>query len=856
MMREYGLARMRAGFAVGLLAATFLAGAAVSLPVPALAQGAARHFAIPPQSLDGAMAAFSRATRIQVLTRGATTRGVRSPGASGNLTPQQALQGILAGTGLVAQFAGGNTVTVIDPRQGAESGGVPVDGDVVQLETIDVTSSGTARRAADRPYETPGSGAYISNEQIERFGVATAGDIFKSTSGVMASGNHSGGASVDVNIRGMQGQSRVKVAIDGTQQSSTTWRGYLGVDERVYIDPDLIGGVSIEKGPTGGAEGAGTTGGVVSVRTLNAEDIVREGESYGFRVKASTGDNAISPPPSGAYVQRTDAPDFFDFENGSVSVAGGVVTENFDFVAAVARRKTGNYFAGERNPNALDGKRPNTGPGEEVFNTSEDSFSALAKATLRFGDDHTLKVGYTRFESNFGEAMGTLLFNNPNYYRQIGLSKVETDTFTANYRYAPQSDLIDFRANAWATRVDQNTRIAQSVPPDLARYGFIPADDPRLSEVWTYGADASNTSRVNTAFGDLVFNYGASYQLEDADGDPFCSRGFTRDRCALTDTGHLLTPSIGTREIGSLFSTAEWRPTNWLKFNAGLRYDTYRLKDKGPDAIAGWDERDGARLNPSVSVTVEPVDGFQLFALYAEGVRPPTLRETMGSDGNTVPNPDLDPEVQKNWEFGANVLKDGVLAEGDLMRLKASYFVNTSRNYISRVDRIAAPGEYLFTFANLDRVMFAGVELSAQYDGGFFFSEAALTRYTDYEFCPDESVCGSTVQSDCAVNHSPPELYFTTTVGMRLLDRKLEVGTRVIHATDRLLPVTASVDRQRAADWTPYTVLDVFASYKFNEHVTLDIKAENLTDLYYIDAMDGWMPAPGRTIRAGLTARF
>jgi hemoglobin/transferrin/lactoferrin receptor protein len=38
--------------------------------------------------------------------------------------------------------------------------------------------------------------------------------------------------------------------------------------------------------------------------------------------------------------------------------------------------------------------------------------------------------------------------------------------------------------------------------------------------------------------------------------------------------------------------------------------------------------------------------------------------------------------------------------------------------------------------------------------------------------------------------------------------------------------------------------------------MTFDLKGENIFDRYYVDAMNGWMPSPGRTIRASLTAKF
>ena len=47
-----------------------------------------------------------------------------------------------------------------------------------------------------------------------------------------------------------------------------------------------------------------------------------------------------------------------------------------------------------------------------------------------------------------------------------------------------------------------------------------------------------------------------------------------------------------------------------------------------------------------------------------------------------------------------------------------------------------------------------------------------------------------------------------------------------------------------------------FVSYKMSDNLQLDLNGENLFDRYYVDALDGWMPSPGRTLRASATMRY
>jgi len=843
----------------GVVAA--LAGVSLLSLAPMFAQDASAakqdgvaSLSIPPGPLEAALLSLGRQTNLKLVYPSMMTMGKSTAGAQGALSSSEALARILADTGLGFHFSDGNTVVL--EVQPAEDAGSDATGDATILAPIQVR--GTSAKPSDQPYETVGSSSYISAEQIERFRGSTAGDIFKNTPGVISANNHNGGA-VNVNIRGLQGQNRVRVAIDGTQQTTTTWRGYAGVDDRTYVDPDLIGGVSVSKGPTGGAEGAGVNGGVVGIRTLSASDIVEEGNKYGGRLRVGAQDNTTSHFKINALdrEQQTDAADFFDFKNGNGSIALATVQDNFDFVVAAARRYRGNYFAGKHGEtkydfNGVEKDLSFTKPGEEVYNTSSESSSLLAKGTWHIDDDQSFDLGYVRYESTYGEALPSLLFTQPQTYRQAALSSVATDTVTARYHYNPD-DLVDLRVNAWMSIVDQidiSTGLAFYLPPYVTPGTRPPGDDPRYSRTHTFGGDFSNAMKFDTDYGDLNLSYGVSYLLEDVDSKPYYSRTYANS------PGVLMNPSIGQRAIGSAFTQAEWEPTDWLKFNGGLRFDSYRLNDDGATSTTGVREKSGGRLNPSISATITPVDGLQFYALYSEGMRPPTMRETMGNDGNVTPNPNLSPELSQNWEVGINYMMDGLFTDDDAARFKISYFNNSYTDYISRVPAPPVPGMPVFTFENLRRARFSGIEVSGSYDVGPFFAQGQLTYYTGYEFCRRGVACSdTTVSLDYAANHMPPELMTSITLGTRLFEDKLTAGVRVTHAGERLSPITQAA-RMYTGVWNPYTVVDAFATYKVNDNVSLDLQAENLTDRFYVDALDGWNPSPGRTFRATLTAKF
>lgn len=735
---------------------------------------------------------------------------------------------------------------------------------VIQLAPLQV---GGQMDDADKPYQMPGSSSFISQEQIDRFPGTSAGDLFKSTPGVIAATNYNG-AGIDINIRGQQGMDRVKVTIDGTEQTTSIWRGYTGVSDQTYVDPDLIANIGIEKGPTTDAAGAGVTGGVVSFRTFSAPDIVKPGNTYGVRVRVGTNDNATHNARIDALngTQATGGPNVFDFNNYTGTAIFAATQQNFDFIAGAAYRKSGNYFAGNNgpatyhNPSALIPLPLSyTEPGEETFNSSAETLSALTKTTFRFAEDKSIEFGYQRYHSKFGEVIGSVLSTQASTFRQLPLAGTDVDTYRTRYRWKPNSNLIDLKFNLWATDV---TETASSVgpafylPPYITPQNHPPAHDMRFDRTWTYGGDISNTGHANSAIGKFQFAYGTSYTHEYTNGPPYISgRGYQ------SSVGATQYPGNGRRQIWSVFSSAAWDATRWLKLNGGLRYDGFAIHDnRKPVTISAeytptYPDKSGGRVNPSLGATVTPVQhlGLQFYALYLEGYRPPSLRESIGNDSLLQPNPNLKPEISRDWEFGINYLKDGVLFRKDKLRAKAAYFINNYDDYISRVQNTTSVA--FFTTANLNKAKFSGAEFSGSYDARIFFAEGSMTMYTSLRFCPTAETCSSSAMvNDYALNELPPRIASSLMLGTHLFGERLSLATRIKHTGKD--PGPLPVNLQQTYYWLPSTVVDAFASYKVMKDITFDLKAENLFDRYYIDALNGFMPSPGRTVRAVLTKRF
>lgn len=826
------------------------------------ASAAQASFDIPAQPLIEALRLYSRQSGQQVLFNSGIGAGRTGSVVRGRLSHEQALRQLLVGTGLRARRdAAGNFQLEALPEPAAEDGVIRTGALNVEGGVIDGAS--TASESPDRFFRSAQSGAQLDRQRIQAFRGTSVGDFIKGEPGVLTGDNRNSGA-LDVNIRGMQGQGRVPVIIDGATQQTDVYRGYAGSASRSYLDPDLIGGVTIEKGPSAAADAVGATGGVVRMRTLGAQDLIDEGGQWGLQVKVGSYGNNVGEPAIGTVgtgqgtAARYARPNDLTFHNGSLSAAWAQRFGNLELVAALAKRRVGNYFAGEH------GKGP-TGEevgyqfGEEVLNTSQDSTSGLLRGVLHFADGQTLDLSWTRYESDFGEMMPSAIFRG-GQAQQGRLSRVEVDTATARYRWNPaDNDLIDLKADLWGS--DNHTDIET-----LYRFTGAAAwvkDVPYIGDARRWGLNIANTSSLDTGWGPLELSYGASHSYERLQPSP----EWWRKKAAAAnnpDKDFNGTPRDGSRRENSAFFAAELMPRDWLTLSASLRYLDAKAQDNiATEILNTWPKQTAFNHEhasgwaPILSVLVEPVQGLQFYVRHAQALRAPSLFESTGyGQGISYrPNPfaRLKAEHARNSEIGINLETDSLFTDGDRFQAKLAWFNQRIDDYITRGTRDLIG----FTMENIDQALFRGFELSSRYDTGRLFVEASGSWYTHREFCDAGKCWGGGSPSGYVQSHVPPRTGATLNLGGHWLDGRLTAGARFTHTGDRAameMPIGSTIT---TVDWSPYNLVDLFGSYRINDRLSVDAAIDNVGDRYYMDALTlGLMPSPGRTVRLSLTGRF
>ena len=125
-------------------------------------------------------------------------------------------------------------------------------------------------------------------EQITWAQAGRVSDLFNGMPGVWFAdrGDDPGSA---INIRGLQDFGRVAVVVDGATQDFQ--RSGHFANGQFYLDPELLGGVDVVRGPVANIYGSGAIGGVASFRTKDLSDILLPGEWAAVQTHGTYGTN-------------------------------------------------------------------------------------------------------------------------------------------------------------------------------------------------------------------------------------------------------------------------------------------------------------------------------------------------------------------------------------------------------------------------------------------------------------------------------------------------------------------------------------------------------------------------------------
>ncbi|KAI95826.1 hypothetical protein T281_03385 [Rhodomicrobium udaipurense JA643] len=573
-------------------------------------------------------------------------------------------------------------------------------GQRVQLDEISIFATLNPIAA----FDYPGQVSVVQKDQIEIEQPTSISDVLKSIPGVYVGGGPRI-AGQDPQIRGFTGQD-ILVLVDGVRQSFES--GHKG---RIFLDPDLLKQVEVIKGPSSALYGSGALGGVIAMTTVDAADLLADGETAGFKIKMGGQSASQQALASATVFTRSE-------------------DKTYDVVANFGYRRVGDLELG--NGTTL----PNT----------DDIKSALVKGSVQITPDLKFTGTYTHF-----------LDNGPSLANPQGNNVYDATTNKAVNRRA-LSDMVSGKlsyAPAGSPWFDGNLRVYWEQNHLYENYNISNTVREAARNVETVGVDIDNRSRFDLASlgAKVTLTYGADYHTDRQAGNDSCPVGSSGCGTSSVVTSTASIPSAEA-SYGGTFAQAEFKFDRPLSLPGeatlipGVRFDTFSMNATGHE-----DFTDEA-ISPKIAGSYKPVPWFQVFGSYGEAFRAPTYNElyaqgnhfTAGYVGGIgliynrfKANPDLKPQEGQTAEGGAAFEFKNLVQSGDQLRIKGSYWNTTAQNYINQevISDGCVSNPALFDqskcytwFFNVPNAELSGAEIELTYDSHRFFGGVGYSTMT------------------------------------------------------------------------------------------------------------------------------
>lgn len=658
----------------------------------------------------------------------------------------------------------------------------PLDGTVVTTTRTPATrrppaQPSTTERAPIAPADLPaivtgiapptaitslsGASAIDKNQLDQQFQADRIGDVLKTIPGVAVQETARDTAQA-VNIRGLQDFGRVNVMIDGMRQNFQ--RSGHSANGAFYIEPEMVKRVDVTRGPAATVYGSGAIGGVVNFDIIDADDILKKGETWAARYRIRWSTNGSGP---------------FGSATGAVRIG------NFDVVTQLSGRDTGDYRSGN---------------GTRIVDSGEETISGLARMRWRPADGHQISGTYIDYDSDFVDrptATSATRYGSVLRNRQANIGY----TFSR-----PDTPLLDQALKIYRneTDLDQTTMTGTNTG---RKRGF---------NIITDGFDISNTSRFGWGPTKLALTYGV-------DGFTDQVTVFDNNVSNFSGSANTFTPN-GERSVKGGFLQAHFNFFRFVDLITAARFDSYSIEG---GTVSLDDQRLSPKVTlgvtplKGITVFTTYAEGFRAPAVTETLV---TGTHAAFVPFRFLPNPALRPEVAHNIEAGVNLRFDGIITTKDAFRAKVVVFKNSIEDYIDG-QGIDGPGSFCFStgfpclasstfqYVNFANVTIKGVEAEMAYDARLWFMQLSASRIRGTD---DDT--GSPLLSI-------PADRVTLTLGTRLMQERLLLGVRtsLVDAQNRVpLGATPSqaytlVDLFAQYAWSDSVVLNLNIDNVFDE---------------------------------------
>jgi catecholate siderophore receptor len=826
---------------------------AQSVPQPpgAISQTQAQRFDIGPGPLSDVLPQFARASGIAFTLSNDSIGTLASPGVSGTLTIQDALQHLLAGTSVTFRFTT-PTALIFELRAASESVNVTAHAPGAD-PYADPEAPYKADRLASSKFtepilDTARTATVLTQEALEDKNATTLREALRSTAGVTLGSGEGGNAFGDrFFIRGFD--ARNDVFIDGVRDP--------GVSIRENFDVEQL---EILRGPASTFAGRGTTGGALNIVTKEAQsmDFYHFEGQGGFddSMKRGTFDinKVISPVLDvrlNGMIQYADIAGRDFTTDNRWGVAANVVyrpTTNFKLTANYSHTYLWGIpdFGVPTNQPTREPVTESGVPRDIFYGAVNRDFTRSAQdmgtldAEWKLTDHITLENKF-RASHSLLDYIGTI----PENPSATGATAPYSSTLTFFSGYV--------QLNA-QSRYEPVTVINEQ--PQIT-FKF---DTGEIQHTAILGGEFSNERLSIQGYSGLTSELTTGPVAFTSSGAPIVSvydpTNYIYGSHPIVLAGNQLNYRVNTK-AGYLMDTANYH--NFVILNAGVRYDDYQIGSSNNtssrsanDGIPSW----------NVGLAVKPVKITSIYFAYATAADPvgDELDATSSSYGGLSPTQNatqiFGPQKSRSYEFGNKwgLFKEHLLATAAVFQTNVENARETAPSGLPGYTSGQVVAGAAYRVRGVDLELVGNITRKWSVLGGLVLMDPKVTK----------SIVPTNVGLDLA-NIAPKSFNLLSKYQLR---RWLELGGQMVYNSEikggSLLAANGGIAYPGAPNPTflpSYWRFDVFAESRINSFTSLKLLAQNLTNKTYYDSLyQSSQPfvkvAPGRAIYLSLNFNF
>ncbi|HWD30548.1 MAG TPA: TonB-dependent hemoglobin/transferrin/lactoferrin family receptor [Pseudomonas sp.] len=832
---------------------------AACLALSLQAQAAPVELNLPAQSLAVSLSQLAQQAKVQLLFDETLLRSVQAPALKGPYEAREAIDQLLRNSRFAVVKVGNTYVVRLREDDATADNGI-------QLSAVSIVGDGQQVDPSTVGRST------LTQEEIDRYQPSNIPSVLSTLPGVNMGGSAKPGGQT-INIWGLGDAEDVPMTVDGATKSGFE-RYQQGT---IFIEPELIKSIEVEKGPHSIYTGNGGFGGSVNMITKDAPDLLQDGRNSGAMLKYGYASNDHQQVYSSALFGRTDdgrmdALVYLTKRDGDdMKLAGTLPDPDNDYPI---------------NPQRLP-------------NSALDLDGTLLKFNMHLTDEHSLGLSWSRSQSERWAPFSSTAYPTPptqsdidkwgydNAVRRYLANRTTTDTtWSTTYKYQPiNNPLVDLTVKYSVSDTKQTDE------RDATAY-FQPSTGGRKmdTEYTDQMLDVRNTSLFAT--GPLEHAFTSGFQVRRHERDTQMWMPGSKYDTPLYNYGHYQPSFMPSGSVDSQgYFIQDAITLGEVTLTPSLRYDHVANKGKENDApfyndpALGHDysEKTYSGWTPRLSIFWKTNEQTAFFADYSKTWRAPVLDEQyeiQGLGSRTASSRNLDPERMTALRAGNITTLSDVFTDNDNVLIRTTLFRNEIEDEIFKATGIGCPEQLvsgqsiskacgkglMSNYRNIKSVTIKGFEVESFYDSTYLFGSVSYSWITGRHEGAYTNPWGPDVWAK-----DIPAPKWITTLGVKIPSWDAKVGwqAQFVRKTDRLPsdnyregPASSLGDRyyDHYAN-EDYQIHGLFANWKpqqpYLKGTEVNLTVDNLFNNDYRSELSGaYAYSQGRNAKVSITRFF